>query len=79
MTEILRKFHTFKFFHKYRRNVQLEVQIKEKNSIQGAYLLLKRFKNRLKVFDETLIKIEKQKVGMNDFNELKTSLRPERA
>ena len=42
-------------------------------------MLLKRFKNRLKAFDETLIKIEKQKVSMNDFNELKTSLRPERA
>ena len=54
---ILRKYHTFRFFHKYRRNVQVEVQIKEKNNIQGAYLLLKRFKNRLKTFDETLSQV----------------------
>lgn len=50
----LRKFHIFWFFHKYRRQVKLEVQIKDKDSIQGAYLLLKRYKNRLKGFDEAL-------------------------
>lgn len=50
----LRKFHTFLFFHKYRRTVHWETQIKSKDSIQGAYLLLKRYKNRLKGFDETL-------------------------
>ena len=31
--QILRKFHTFWFFHKYRRIVHWEVQIKEKDSI----------------------------------------------
>ena len=45
---ILRKHHTFWFFHKYRRIINWEVQMKEKNGIQGAYLLLKRYKNRLK-------------------------------
>ena len=48
MMNILRKHHTFWFFHKYRRIINWEVQMKEKNGIQGAYLLLKRYKNRLK-------------------------------
>ena len=29
----IRKFHTFWFFHKYRRIIHFEVQIKEKNNI----------------------------------------------
>jgi len=51
MMNTLRKFHTFWFFHKYRRIINWEVKMKEKDSIQGAYLLLKRYKNRLKMFD----------------------------
>ena len=50
----LRKYHTFFFFHKYRRIVHWEVAIKEKDRIQGAYLLLRRFKNRLKNFDQVI-------------------------
>lgn len=33
MMNTLRKFHTFWFFHKYRRIINWEVQMKEKNSI----------------------------------------------
>ena len=50
---IIRKHHTFWHFHKYRRIVNVELQIREKG-VQGAFLLLKRYKNRLKAFDETL-------------------------
>ena len=54
MIFLLRKFHTYYFFKKYRRIVSLEVQVREKHNIQGAYILLKRYKNRLKAFDEAL-------------------------
>ena len=33
----------------------------EKNKIEGAYLLLKRFKNRLKQFDTALEKVHELK------------------
>ena len=55
---IFRKHHTFWHFHKFRRIINIEIQIKEKSGIQGAYMLLKRFKNRLKVFDQTLSEID---------------------
>ena len=48
--------------------------MKEKDSIQGAYLLLKRYKNRLKVFDETLQRVEKSKVNLVEFDALKASI-----
>lgn len=72
--QILRKYHTFLYFHRYRRIVHWEVAIKEKNSIQGAYLLLRRFKNRLKAFDSVIAKIETAKVNVNEFELLKRSL-----
>ena len=75
----LRKFHTFWHFHKYRRIIHWQVKLKEKDSIQGAYLLLKRYKNRLKAFDSTLSIINKNKVDQEDFDTLKLSLEKERA
>ena len=77
--QVLRKFHTFWFFHKYRRIVHWEVQIKEKDSIQGAYLLLRRFKNRLKNFDNVVAQIQDSKVGIVEFDDLKRSLEKQRA
>ena len=77
--QVLRKFHTFWFFHKYRRIVHWEVAIKEKDSIQGAYLLLRRFKNRLKNFDNVVAQIQDSKVGIVEFEDLKRSLEKQRA
>ena len=37
------------------------VQLKDKDKIEGAYLLLKRYKNRLKVMDAALQKIDEKK------------------
>lgn len=48
-----------------------ETQIKEKGKIDGAYLLLKRFKNRLKAFDETLGIISKTKADLTEIASLK--------
>ena len=75
MGYILRKFHIYQYFQKYRRNVNFEIQIREKSNIQGAYLLLKRYKNRLKAFDEALSKMNLSKVDLADFNALKTSVK----
>ena len=75
---IFRKFHIYQYFQKYRRNVNLEIQIREKSNIQGAYLLLKRYKNRLKAFDEALCKMNLSKVDLADFNALKMSVKQER-
>ena len=58
--------------------MNLEIQIREKSNIQGAYLLLKRYKNRLKAFDEALCKMNLSKVDLADFNALKTSVKQER-
>lgn len=42
--------------------------MREKDSIGGAYLLLKRYKNRLKAFDQTLGILSKNKVDQTEFN-----------
>ena len=41
----------------------LETYIKDKSKIEGAYLLLKRFKNRLKNYDTALAKLNETKVN----------------
>ena len=74
MMIVIRKYHTFWQFHKYRRIIHWEVQMKSKDSIQGAYLLLKRYKNRLKGFDQTLLTMNENKVEKTAFNELKMSV-----
>ena len=77
--QILRKFHTFSFFHRYRKIVHWEVVIKSKDSIQGAYLLLRRFKNRLKNFDSVIAQMQDKKVEVHEFELLKRSLAKQRA
>ena len=53
--------------------------MKSKDSIQGAYLLLKRYKNRLKAFDHTLLAMNENKVEKTEFNALKMSVDKEQA
>ena len=42
----------------------------DKSKIEGAYLLLKRFKNRLKQFDVALEKVDNLKANKTDFVKL---------
>ena len=58
--------------------MHIDIAIYEKDRIQGAYLLLKRYKNRLKNFDQAIHNINKSKVDLTEFNELKVSLDHER-
>ena len=46
----------------------------DKSKIEGAYLLLKRFKNRLKTFDTALEKVHELKANKEDFVKLKQSV-----
>ena len=53
--------------------------MKHKDKIEGAYLLLKRFKNRLKGMDEVVRSVSKDKADKKDFEKLEKSLAKGRA
>jgi len=44
--------------------------VRDKDKIDGAFLLLKRFKNRLKAFDGALHAMDKTKVNISEFTQL---------
>ena len=50
----IRRFVLYHSWRKYARNVRYENQLMHKDKIEGAYILLKRFKNRLKGFDQAI-------------------------
>ena len=52
--QAIRKFILYHSWRKYARQVSYEKQLQHKDKIEGAYLLMKRFKNRLKGFDEVI-------------------------
>lgn len=49
-----------------------------KDKIEGAYLLIKRLKNRLKGFDEVIKRIGAEKANLSDFKDLQHSIAKER-
>ena len=51
----------------------------DRSRIDGAYLLLKRFKGRLKLFDQALEKLYNQKASKEEFEQLLQSLDKHRA
>ena len=53
--------------------------MRDKNKIDGAYLLVKRFKNRLKCLDEVVRKVNEEKADKKAVQELKSSLAKGRA
>ena len=72
--DILCKYQVYHTMRRWKRQVTLESQVKDKNKIEGAYLLLRRFKNRLKAFDETVRVIHDKKADLSDFELLKASI-----
>ena len=54
MIRNIRKFHLFNEMRRFKLQTSLLAQIRDKDKINGAYLLLKRFKDRLKAFDRAL-------------------------
>ena len=57
-------------FRRYAKKVSYEKQLKDKGKIDGAYLLIKRFKNRLKCLDEVIKKISAEKASLDQFEKL---------
>ena len=53
--------------------------LKNKDKIEGAYLILKRFKNRLKGIDEVVKKVDQEKVNRTEFKKLEASMDQNRA
>ena len=74
-----RKYQTYHLMRRFHRQACWEAQLMDKSKIEGAYLLLKRFKNRLKTFDSALSKVHTMKVDKKDFETLKVSLDKDRA
>ena len=70
----VRKYHLFHEFKRLNLQTNAMAAVRDKNKIDGAYLLMKRFKNRLKAFDSALQAIEKAKVNTADFERLKATL-----
>ena len=48
--------------------------MRDKSRIDGAYLLIKRYKNRLKNYDIALEKIDQKKCEKSDFEALSKSV-----
>ena len=61
-------------FRHYKQRAMWEAQIQDKGKIDGAYLLLKRFKNRLKLFDQALEHMNKSKLERHEFDVIKETL-----
>lgn len=51
-----------------------QTYLKDKSKIEGAYLLLRRFKNRLKTFDSALEKVNCNKVERKELEKLAASV-----
>ena len=64
------KVQLYHVFRKYHRNSNYETALKDKSKIDGAYLLLKRFKNRLKNYDLALAQIEGKKADKQEITDL---------
>ena len=79
MIYYFRKYQTYHLMRKFSKQTRWEAQLMDKSKIEGAYLLLKRFKNRLKTFDTALEKVYSLKADKQDFMKLKQSLDKERA
>lgn len=79
LLRIFRKYQTFHAFVKFCKKTNWELMLKDRSRIDGAYLLLKRFKGRLKLFDQALEKLHDDKASKDDLDTLALSLDKHRA
>ena len=63
----LNKLQLYHAFRRYHKKTSWELALKDKSKIDGAYLLLKRYKNRLKNYDIALERIDQKKCDKSDF------------
>ena len=67
------------YFKRYFRQSSIETQLKDKSKIEGAYLLLKRYKNRLKDLDNALQKFDQKKADVTALEQLADATKHGRA
>ena len=79
VTQIVRKFILYHSWRRYAKNITYVTALKDKSKIDGAYLLIKRFKNRLKSIDDVMRRINIEKANHADFEQLKASMAINRA
>ena len=70
----LNKLQLYHAFRRYHKKVCWELALKDKSKIDGAYLLLKRYKNRLKNYDLALERIDQKKCDKSEFEALSQSV-----
>jgi len=70
LLNVFRKYQLHHGWAKFSKKVNWEIQLMERGRIDGAYLLLKRFKGRLKMFDKALEKMHSDKTSKEEFNNL---------
>lgn len=70
----IKKYILYHSWRRYARNVRYENMLQNRDKIEGAYILIKRFKNRLKGFDGAIKKVSDEKADREDFVKLKQSL-----
>ena len=78
-TVIFRKFKLYHSWRRYAQNVNFANKLRDKAKIDGAYLLIKRLKNRLKGLDEVVHKVSNDKINHTDFELFKKSMSKHRA
>ena len=54
MLRHLRKFHIYHEIRKWHNKTNAIAMVQNKSKIEGAYLIMKRFKDRLKAFDKAI-------------------------
>ena len=74
MLRSFRRYHLFHEFNKLNLQTNRVALVRDRDKINGAFLLLKRFKNRLKAFDEAMQALDRSKVDMKEFQKLSQSL-----
>lgn len=79
MLHISRKYELFFMIRRWKKTAHFETLFINKDRIEGCYFLLRRFKNRLKQFDDVIKKISETKAGKVEIEEVKMLTNPNRA
>lgn len=75
----MRKFHLYHSFRRYAKQVSIYSVLQNKDRIEGAYLILRRFKDRLKGIDEVVKKVNQEKVNRTELKRFEDSMDQNRA
>jgi len=71
MVAIFSKYHQAKALSRIKNNIRREKLIKDRNKLEGVFLMLDELKIHLKKFDKALERMYKEKSDRTDFEMLK--------